>query len=272
MSIERDFNKYHKSISQELAATKDRVRYLIGGAHFPTDGQLKETVLRKVLRNHIAETLHIGTGFVCGPEKSSHQLDILITARNKPTLFKDGELLFVTPDAVLAIIEVKTSMPTDIVGVLDKLADDVSMIRGNGSLECKAGLFIYNASGKGYYQSLLKNLQEVSRGDINRVINWITAGPDLFIRFWQNGNDENSTIKEEVWHSYYLENLSHAYFMSNVVWDTCPHLDFNMQYAWFPIEGGKVNYRKWYAPLGSGCPNKFAEACIIKEGTPENEE
>jgi GrpB-like predicted nucleotidyltransferase (UPF0157 family) len=107
MPRQRDFLEYHKSISMELQATKNHVRNLIGDRHWQTDGEHKEAVLRKVLRGHIAETSHVGTGFVCGPDATSHQIDILVSSRDKPILFEDGELRFVTPDMAIGIVEVK---------------------------------------------------------------------------------------------------------------------------------------------------------------------
>ena len=110
MPIRTDFFGYHKSIAQELEATKDRVRQLIGSTHWETDGEHKEAIIRKVLRNHLPESVRIGKGFVCFESHTSTQIDVLITAVDKPTLFKDGELVLVTPDAVHAVIEVKTAM------------------------------------------------------------------------------------------------------------------------------------------------------------------
>lgn len=91
MPIQRDFKAYHESIADELSATKNRIRDLIGNHHWETDGAHKEAVLRKVLRNHIADSLHVGRGFICGPNKTSHQIDVLISFRDKPTLFRDGD-------------------------------------------------------------------------------------------------------------------------------------------------------------------------------------
>jgi len=258
MPRQRDFQAYHKSIADELRATKDRIRNLIGDQHWQADGEHKEAVLRKVLRNHIAESMHVGTGFVCGSDTTSHQIDILISSRDKPTLFRDGELLLVTPDAVAGIIEVKTGMPTDLNDVLMKLSDDVELIRAEDNRRCRAGLFIYEpCRQKNIHERILRILQEVSHGHEKRVVNWLAVGPSLFVRYWHDGNDVDSPAHGPVWHSYSLTNLAHAYFLSNVVWDTCPNIDHAMQYAWFPVEGGKERYREWYVELGNNQPQRF---------------
>lgn len=97
-SVRRDFLKYHKSIAAEMTAMKDRVRHLIGDHHWQSDGEHKEAVLRRLLRTHLAESLGIGRGFVCGEESTSSQIDVLVVRRSKPTLFRDGDMLLVTPD------------------------------------------------------------------------------------------------------------------------------------------------------------------------------
>lgn len=249
MPTVRDFQAYHESIAGELRVAKDRVRHLIGDRHWQSDGEHKEAVLRKLLRNHVAQSLQIGRGFVCGEGDTSSQIDVLVTHRDKPTLFRDGEMLLVTPDAVAAIIEVKTTLD-DLPRIVSKLADDVAMIRDAGNRQCLAGLFVYEPfDGPTAHERLLTQVQPASQGNPNRVINWIAAGPDLFVRHWGRGADVRSPVAGPVWHSYTLENLSHAYLVSNVVWDTCARVDPAMQYAWFPVEGTKERHRQRYIGL-----------------------
>ena len=119
-----DLLAYHVSLAAEMNAIKDRVRHLI--RHWATDGAFKEAALRMVLRRHLPETLQIGTGFIVNNlSEHSTQIDVLIVDRSHPTLFKDGDLLIVTPSAVRAIIEVKTliSGPKAFEDALDKLAE-----------------------------------------------------------------------------------------------------------------------------------------------------
>src|SRR5260370_33239554 len=97
MNLER----YFKSLGREVEALKTRVRDLKDSTHWLTDGEWKESVLRTILRRNLPETIAVGRGFVISEHHSSHQLDVLIYERSAPALFKDGELVFVTPDAVL---------------------------------------------------------------------------------------------------------------------------------------------------------------------------
>lgn len=255
MPEQSNFLEYHKSIARELDATKDRIRQLIGGQHWLTVGEHKEAVLRKVLRNHLPESARVGRGFVCFRDRTSRQIDILITSYNKPALFKDGELVLVTPDAVQAIVEVKTSLNSrsDLRPVLEKLSNDIGNIRANRDPGCYAGLFVYDEpenQNRIEDRSILEELQSVVDDQQDRVINWIAFGPDRFFRYWERGADVWSSCEGSVWHSYELTGgLAHAYFISNVIWDISVQLhgtaDHNMQYAWFPVEGSKERFRRW---------------------------
>jgi hypothetical protein len=266
MPIRTDFFGYHKSIAQELEATKDRVRQLIGSTHWETDGEHKEAIIRKVLRNHLPESMRIGKGFVCFESHTSTQIDVLITAVDKPTLFKDGELVLVTPDAVHAVIEVKTAMrsKSNLTEALEKLADNLEHIRQTQT-DCLGGLFVFQESnGRVTDKAVLEELQRIVGSQSNRVINWVALSPDRFFRFWRAG-DVPSICCGDFWHSYKLcEGLAHAYFLSNVAWDVTKEPNHEMQYAWFPVEGGKEKFRQWCVSLqeANGEPKQFGNGGV----------
>jgi hypothetical protein len=258
MSIQQDFLSYHKSIGQELKSSEKRIRDLIGSSHWLTDGEHKESILRKVISGFAPEIYKVGTGFVCYPgvadgnQNSSGQLDILITSKVNPTLYKSGELHFVTPDCANAIIEVKTKITNGekLREVLTKLSNDIKSIRNNSenSLACWAGLFIYNidrlTDGK-----VLEMLQSVTNGDPMGVVNCIAIGASKFVRFWEHGHSTSSLGNDPIWHSYNLKNLSHAYFVSNLISHLSPSFDDISTEAWFPVTGTKEIYRSLYAKL-----------------------
>jgi len=264
MPVQSSFLEYHKSIANELNATKDRIRQLIGSRHWLTDGEHKEAVLRKILRNQLPELVRVGRGFVCFSNESSHQIDILIIGRDKPTLFRDEELILVTPDAVESIIEVKTVLNDRMTlrKALSKLSKDISRIRSNHNPNCLAGLFIYDESHNRIEDRvILEELKNAANAEPNKVINWIAFGPDRFFRFWKSGDDVASLFNNNVWHSYELTHgLAHAYFVSNVTWDVTEKRGIaheRMQYAWFPVEGGKEGFRRWCIPLSDGIATQF---------------
>lgn len=258
MPTRQDFRAYHASIAAELQISKDRMRNLIGGRHWQSDGEHKEAILRKILRNHVAQIFHIGRGFVCTERDTSRQIDILIVQKEKPTLFCDGEMLVVTPDAVSAILEVKTKIGKDLQAVAERLADNAEAIRAAGNPMCVVGLFAYEATKRrNTGTSILRAVQRASRGQWSRTVNWVALGPDVFVRYWREGSAVHSPIPGGVWHSYSIPQLAHAYFVSNVVWDTLPIQDSSMQYAWFPIEGSKERYRQEYIAIDGDEPRSF---------------
>jgi hypothetical protein len=275
MNIQQNFIAYQESITEELKAARDRIRNLIGEEHWLTDGEHKEAVLRKVLHSYLPESVRIGKGFVCYPRgfanldtpdrASSGQIDILLTSRNKPTLFKDGDLVIVTADAVEALIEVKTRLyrrnnhETGIATVLTNLAQKAKDVRQNSRQKrCLAGLFVYQSDSEIDHRYLLEKIQEASQGDSARVVDYIAFGPDTFVRFWENGEQNvNSPIAGPVWHSYRLQNLAQTYFINNIVFSLSADIPSESQIALFPLEGGKENRRCYYISLASGQAEEF---------------
>src|SRR5437867_11508345 len=115
---------YFQSLTAEVDALKDRVRYLIEDRHWQTDGEWKESVIRQVLRRHLPQSVSVSRGFVVTANATSRQIDVLIVDSSKPVLFRDGDLVFVTPDAVLGVLEVKSrATPTVVSDVAMTLAE-----------------------------------------------------------------------------------------------------------------------------------------------------
>ncbi|MEN8258710.1 MAG: DUF6602 domain-containing protein [Thermodesulfobacteriota bacterium] len=268
MPIQQDFLSYHKSIGRELKSSERRIRDLIGSSHWLTDGEHKESILRKVISDFAPEIYRIGTGFVCYPgvangnQNNSGQLDILITSKMNPTLYKSGELHFVTPDCANAIIEVKTKVSNGekLREVLSKLSNDIESIRNNSdnSTSCWAGLFIYN-TGQLTDRNVLEMLQSVTNGDRMRVINCVAIGENKFVRFWEHGHSTSNLGQDPIWHSYDLRDLSHAYFVSNLISHLSPNFDDISSEAWFPVTGSKEIHRSLYAKLADNVAFEFQQ-------------
>jgi len=232
--------EFHRSVSQELFSVKDRIRNLV--THWPTDGEAKEAALRSVLRKHLPSTVIVGRGFIVTNNDSSTQIDILIVDASKPTLFKDGDLLIVTPDAVLAVIEVKTSINSqpEMTEVLTKLSNIEVMCRNDRRLDTVwTGLFIYNDSPTMATRSL-NSLAQTYR-ETRGAINCISAGVNTFIRFWDAGENVGGE-DGPFWHSYNLPDVAPSYFMGNLI-DWIGSIENNTSgFAWFPAIGGKEQF------------------------------
>lgn len=95
---------YHRNTSEELLALTNKVRNLIN--HWGEDGRYKEAVLKNVIKRFLPEKFSIGTGFVIkqteirGEHLSSRQIDLIIYDNASPLLFKEGDFVILTPDAV----------------------------------------------------------------------------------------------------------------------------------------------------------------------------
>jgi len=237
---------YHESLTDELHALKDRVRNL--ARHWPTDGEFKEAALRAVLRRHLPESFIVGRGFIVTSDDSSTQIDLLIVDGNKPTLFRDGDLMFVTPDCAKAVVEVKTSLHgrNALISAVTRLAQVGRLCRDCAQTTPWLGLFVYECGPQD--DDTLLDAVEQAYVTTGIPVDCIAYGKDRFVRFWSEGELELGDELEEAtrarWREYELEHLASSYFIGNVL-DSLSNLDNRTNsYAWFPLsEGKKVHMR-----------------------------
>jgi hypothetical protein len=245
--------KYHESIAAELIAAKDKIRNLVD--HWPTDGGWKEVVLRNILRKHLPESCIVGQGFIVGKDTVSSQIDVLVVSKNQPTLFKDGDMLIVTPSAVRAIIEVKTNLSNiDYSDALIKLAENVNLCAQYENDSVWSGIFDYDSScAKKFCQKLLKALS-LAKKMKGIPINSIACGQNLFIRYWASGEREDTN--ENLWRAYKLFNLAPAYFIGNLIEHITSIDNSSSSFAWFPIEGTKETCKTYEIYEGESKPHR----------------
>lgn len=236
-----DYLAYHKSLTNELHSLKDRIRNLT--SHWLTDGEYKEAALRTVLRRHLPSSLIVGRGFIVTQDSSSTQLDLLIVDGNSPTLFRDGDLLFVTPDCVRATIEVKTSLNSskEVKTCATKLAEVGKLCRTSCGVHPWLGIFSYEGTRKP--DRLLLDAVEEAANKTDVAINCIAYGKDYFVRYWSENEyeqgDDHLVSANARWRTYRLEHLASSYFVGNVV-DSLSNLEQrSISYAWFPLTDGK---------------------------------
>ncbi len=246
--VEQNYKKYWESINSSLESTKDRVRNLIGGRHWLTEGTYKEIILKKTLERHLPEDLSICTGFVCNKDKISSQIDLLIIDKSAYTLFKEGDLVIVTPSAVRAIIEVKTRLESmsKIDKALAKLSKNVKLCNqtlSNKRTSLWSGLFVYESDDK--IKDVLLSLNN-SWNEHEGYINCVAYGSNEFVRYWFDYDGQH----EHRWVSYNLANLAAGYFVGNMIADLTPNLGWEDGEILFPIEGTKETKRKYYIMRG----------------------
>lgn len=111
--MQSDIGQYLQSWSAELISRADRVRLLIGDAHWLSDGHHKESLLREFLRRYLPPGMSVTRGFIKPPDDSmpcSPEIDILISdAAMHPPLFAEGELVIAPPSSILAFLEAKST-------------------------------------------------------------------------------------------------------------------------------------------------------------------
>lgn len=236
-----NYTKYQKSISDELIATKDRVRNFIDAAHWAEDGRYKEIILKDILATKLPAFASIGTGFVMGDHLSS-QIDIIIYRSDIPVLFQKADFVIVSKEAVLGIIEVKTKIDDSIIDNTFKKAHDNGQIIGRHIFN---GIFSYDA---GYSMNVLHT-------PINRVckqypgyVNNVSFGKDYFMKYWQDGSPRGE--RGDKYSIYKIENLSFGYFISNLIEDIYnqyqhARLPDALLRVMYPIENTKEAHKRY---------------------------
>jgi hypothetical protein len=288
--LNRDILDFHIKLAKTLQSESDQITNLIGNAHHPTSGMSKEEKLRAIFKEKLPGKYSVNEGFVIFDSNhqnlktsninsnqfkdrlQSHQIDVLICNEiSKPRVKRENNLVFVTKDAVAAIIGVKTGVndTTSLLEDFNKIADDVSQIRDNRPISsCYAGVFIFEDRGLSD-QLILETIQKASNSNIFRVINFVSVGPDRFFRFWLNGKqDAGGFINGPTWHSYNLKlpeiGISHSYFISNIVWELSDYHSSEEGFIWFPLENGKESRRKCAIDLTGDNLINFGEESSAK--------
>ena len=222
---------YYRSLTSELEAVKDRVRNFIAGNHWLTDGEWRESVLRAIMAQRLPSNVNIGRGFVITEDGPTTQCDILIYRSDRPILFRQGDLAFVTPDAVVAILEVKSRATKQVItAAISKLAA-IGLKLGRHREHCCLGLFSYETAITNHDWTL-DMLQELC-AHRSQVINFVNLGCSMFIRFWEF-SPTGGYANYEQWHSYDLQNMSAGYFIANVLDFLSPESIAEHSKLWFP--------------------------------------
>lgn len=252
-----DAGRYYESLSDELDALKNRVRLLIADAHWPTDGEWKESVLRSILRRTGSENVTVGRGFVVDRDECSTQIDVLVYDNTLPLLYRDGDLAFVTPSACRGIVEVKSSLTAGTYSrAVTKLADTARFVRqGSRNRPLFVGLFSYDFAEAPSLR-LLRELQRSSQNDKAGVINHVALGNKTFVKFWEC-HPTSARTKYDSWHLYRLPNLAAGYFIHNLLADVSGNPIAKAEDSWFPTEGKEHGLFKMLS-LHSGAAKRRA--------------
>lgn len=239
---------FQKSITRELDVIKNRVRDLIGNAHWGEDGRFKEAVLKNIIRKFLPNNLSIGTGFISNNNGHiSKQLDIIIYDNTYPLLFSEGDFIIITIHNVKAVIEVKSNIThTTLKNVLQQFDDSFSNINIENR-NIFLGIFSFEFKVKNEQEELVNadiNSRRIDVAILNsrHLVNHISLGTDYFIRKWphESAQDLNPRVDctNDFYNLYSIENLSFSYFISNLLDNVCGGLG-DREWFLFPIEGTK---------------------------------
>ena len=102
--------EYFESFANEITSKFRRLQSIVG--HPTASGDYHEEILRTVLRNFLSKRFSVKRGFIyAGPNQLSRQMDIMIVDENSPAayIFQEGDFAVVIPEAVVAVMEVKTA-------------------------------------------------------------------------------------------------------------------------------------------------------------------
>jgi len=237
-----NIENYFKNLTTELESLKERVRHYIEDAHWQSDGEWKESVLRTILKRNLPKNIGVGRGFIVNVEQATTQIDILLYDNSKPILFQDGDFIMITPDAAKGVIEVKTKLwqqgdLRNAINNISKIAQFINPTSAYGKNQF-FGLFSYEESPFNT-DSVLEILQACVNGQEQRIVNCISLGKNYFVRYWPTPPNGQGFPK---WHAYQLENKAPAYFIHNVVDHLCPQWASDNNDVWYP-EDGKEKYK-----------------------------
>ena len=133
---------YFDHASRELQSKIAQAKVYIVN-HNPSTGAMAEAVLRQFLKEHLPGAVSVGQGFITDTSgRISKQCDILIyDSQRYAPFFRAEDVVVVPAEAVIAIIEVKTSINRRAFhDVIDYFASFKDL-----SLEARTYLFMFNA-------------------------------------------------------------------------------------------------------------------------------
>ncbi|HSX42720.1 MAG TPA: DUF6602 domain-containing protein [Candidatus Saccharimonadales bacterium] len=113
-NIKNASDEFVESFAVEMLGKFARLNKLI--KHSPSIGSYHEEVVKTVIQNFLSDRWTVKTGFVYKNDgEVSAQVDLMIIDENSPAayIFKSGDFAVVTPECVVAVIEVKTKFSAE---------------------------------------------------------------------------------------------------------------------------------------------------------------
>jgi hypothetical protein len=226
---------YYRSLTDEIGALRDRVRQLIGGAHWSSDGAWKESILKAAVRRHLPANIGMGSGFIAEPQGCSTQLDIVFYDNRHPVLFRDGDFVVVPSKAVRGIVEVKTTITTSTLPkALNKLVANAGMAGAHGEHKF-VGLFAYESALPDAHPERVIEALSASRCDPNpAIVNCLALGSSAFTKYFSREVGMGTPVNE--WRSFRLPDQAPGYFIATLLRGIVGATIENHDYDWFAAD------------------------------------
>jgi hypothetical protein len=265
-NVAMNLQRYFQSLTDECDTLKDRVRHFVHDAHWPTDGEWKESVLRSMLKRSAPESVTIGRGFVVHQDQCSTQIDVLIYDNSMPILYRDGDLVFVTPSACRGIVEVKsrTSLATFRTAA-EALARNAQFIRAHSfDFHIFVGFFAYELVAANC-RPFLYALNTVAAGQDARIIDHAAFGARKLIKYWPSDpSSNNGLLGYDQWHLYDLNRMAPGYFIHNLLLSVSKKLNAQRESTWFPRDSKEAHIEGHCAFTRSAQPGVPADGIAAR--------
>jgi hypothetical protein len=215
--LSMDTEAFFRSITQELSVFKDRAQGFVGSNHWQTVGEYKESLLRAVLRRHLPETAKVGRGFIVESNgEPSTQIDVIIYDAESPILYRDGDLVFLAPEAVRGVVEVKTGLrASQVTECLGKLIDLREIFNRCAPRARFLGLFVYEARELDL-EVVVRGLQAAAQREEKSVIPYVCLGENGFVSYLRFG-PEDTFHPLFSWRTYSLPGIGPGCFVSRLI-------------------------------------------------------
>ncbi|MEM5640441.1 DUF6602 domain-containing protein [Bacillus toyonensis] len=233
--MDKGIEEFQRTLSRELITIKNRVKNLIGDAHWGEEGRYKESILKNVIGRFLPRNLSLGTGFIITNERGelirSSQIDIIIYDNTYPLLFSEGDFIITTPESVRGLIEVKTALESgDVKEVICKATQN-ALLATQSKFN---GVFAFEKRGITIKRSKLNSNLKQAFYESKGLVNHLCIGENIFIKYWKSG-EKNEHLIDEVYSFYNIHELSFSYFISNLIECVAPEKVLDKSWFLYPI-------------------------------------
>ena len=203
-------HEYFRSLSAELDVQADRVRSLIGGSHWASDGGHKEALLRGLIEGVMPSGTVVARGFLVNPitpaDCSREQDVVVIDTSSEPPLFNYGGLVITSSEQAYACLSVKSAFGKQ--EFLDSL-DGFLSVPKNTTCDTFFGSYHYGYD-QGALSDLGKKLTRWLKAPRNRVPMVVRVSPSTFFLL-------ETTSRSHRIRLYSTEGASTAFFVARLV-------------------------------------------------------